>query len=101
DLGLSSRHSLSQTKSESLSQMIFTAVAAQLCARGPGQPTGYPDRQHGQDTDEPDELIAHVRDCGGAGRVTTGSTRHLTAARLRFGMNPKGPGWAAAGDRER
>jgi hypothetical protein len=29
--------------------------AAQLCARGPGQPTGYPDRRCGRDTDEPDE----------------------------------------------
>jgi len=27
----------------------------QLCARGPGQPTGYPDRSSGPDADEPDE----------------------------------------------
>jgi hypothetical protein len=26
---------------------------------------------------------------------------HLTAARLRFGINTKGLGWAAAGDRQR
>ena len=26
---------------------------------------------------------------------------HLTAARLRFGMNPKGYGWAAASERRR
>jgi hypothetical protein len=71
---------------------------AQLCARGPGQPTGYPDRSSGPDTDEPDELIAHVRDCGGAGRVTAGSTRHLTAALLRFCLK-KGYSRAAAGER--
>jgi hypothetical protein len=41
--------------------------------------------------EEPDELIAHVRVCGGAGWVTTGSTRKPTASsfgsallRLRF-----------------
>jgi len=28
---------------------------AQLCASGPGQPSGYPDRSSGSDTDEPDE----------------------------------------------
>ena len=28
---------------------------AQLCASGPGQPTGYPHRRSGVDTDEPDE----------------------------------------------
>ena len=31
--------------------------------------------------EEPDELIAHVRVCGGAGWVTTGSTRKPTAPR--------------------
>jgi hypothetical protein len=36
--------------------------AVQLCASGPGQPTGHPDRRGGLDTDEPDELVAHVRD---------------------------------------
>ena len=51
-------------------------------------------RQSGAETlvtEEPDELIAHVRDCGGAGWVTTGSTRKPTASsfgsallRLRF-----------------
>jgi len=30
-------------------------------------------------TEEPDALIAHVRVCGGAGWVTTGSTRKLLA----------------------
>jgi hypothetical protein len=45
---------------------------AQLCASGLGQPTGYPYRLRGADTDEPDELIAHVRDCGAfKGRVFT------------------------------
>jgi len=34
-------------------------------------------------TEEPDALIAHVRGCGGAGWVTTGSTRKLTASSLR------------------
>jgi hypothetical protein len=29
--------------------------------------------------EEPDAFIAHVRVCGGAGWVTTGSTRKLTA----------------------
>jgi hypothetical protein len=38
-------------------------------------------------TEEPDELIAHVRVCGGAGWATTGSTRNLTAARLWFEMS--------------
>jgi len=33
--------------------------------------------------EEPDELIAHVRVCGGAGWVTTGSTRKPTAYSLR------------------
>ena len=31
-------------------------------------------------TEEPDALIAHVRVCGGAGWVTTGSTRKCTVA---------------------
>jgi len=30
-------------------------------------------------TEEPDAFIAHVRVCGGAGWVTTGSTRKATA----------------------
>ena len=34
-------------------------------------------------TEEPDELIAHVRVCGGAGWVTTGSTRKPTASSVR------------------
>jgi len=33
-------------------------------------------------TEEPDALIAHVRVCGGAGWVTTGSTRKATANSL-------------------
>jgi hypothetical protein len=74
---------------------------AQLCARRPGQLTGYPSRRSGVDTDEPDELIAHVRDCGEDGWVTAVLTRHLTAARLRFWINVKRLGWAAAGERQR
>jgi hypothetical protein len=38
-------------------------------------------RQSGAETlvtEEPYELIAHVRDCGGAGWATTGSTRKPT-----------------------
>jgi hypothetical protein len=34
-------------------------------------------------TEEPDALMAHVRVCGGAGWVTTGSTRKATAASVR------------------
>jgi len=33
--------------------------------------------------EEPDELIAHVRVCGGAGWVTTGSTRKPTPYSVR------------------
>ena len=33
--------------------------------------------------EEPEAFIAHVRVCGGAGWVTTGSTRNLTASSLR------------------
>ena len=43
-------------------------------------------RQSGTETlvtEEPYALIAHVRVCGGAGWVTTGSTRKPTAYRLR------------------
>jgi hypothetical protein len=54
---------------------------AQLCASG-RELAGYPDRSSGPDTDEPDELIAHVRVCGGAGWATAGSTRHRIAATL-------------------
>jgi len=35
-------------------------------------------------TEEPYALIAHVRVCGGAGWVTTGSTRKRTAYSLRY-----------------
>src|SRR5262249_31446450 len=35
-------------------------------------------------TEEPDELIAHVRVCGGAGRVTVGSTRKRTGHTTGF-----------------
>ncbi|HEY5867367.1 MAG TPA: hypothetical protein VI542_17730 [Candidatus Tectomicrobia bacterium] len=34
-------------------------------------------------TEEPDAFIAHVRVCGGAGWVTTGSTRKATASSVR------------------
>jgi len=34
-------------------------------------------------TEEPDELITHVRVCGGAGWVTIGSTRKPTPNSLR------------------
>ena len=58
-------------------------------------------RQRGVETlmtEEPDDLIGHVRICGGAGWATAGSTRNLTAARLRFWVNLKSIVWAAAGD---
>jgi hypothetical protein len=41
-------------------------------------------RQSGAETlatEEPYELIAHVRDCGGAGWATTGSTRKRDSAK--------------------
>jgi hypothetical protein len=44
-------------------------------------------RQRGAETlvtEEPDALIAHVRVCGGAGWVTTGSTRKPTPSSLRY-----------------
>jgi hypothetical protein len=44
-------------------------------------------RQRGAETlitEEPDDLIGHVRICGGAGWATAGSTRNRIAARLRF-----------------
>jgi hypothetical protein len=40
--------------------------------------------------EEPDELITHVRVCGGAGWVTTGSTRKLTAPSQAWG---RGAAW--------
>src|SRR2546421_185442 len=50
--------------------------------------------------DEPDELIAHVRVCGWAGWVTTGSTRKPTAPSGRF--VPCGCRWVgAAAQRQR
>ena len=39
-------------------------------------------------TEEPYELIAHVRICGGAGRVTAGPTRKLTAGSVRSCLAP-------------
>jgi len=39
-------------------------------------------------TEEPYALIAHVRVCGGAGWVTTGSTRQATADSLRSCVAP-------------
>ncbi len=47
-------------------------------------------RQRGVETlmtEEPDDLIGHVRICGGAGWATAGSTRNRIAARWRFAMN--------------
>ena len=44
-------------------------------------------RQSGAETlvtEEPYAFIAHVRVCGGAGWVTTGSTRKLTGHSVRF-----------------
>src|SRR5215813_2717117 len=38
--------------------------------------------------EEPDELIAHVRVCGGAGWVTTGSTRKPTPHSFRSYLAP-------------
>jgi len=38
--------------------------------------------------EEPDAFIAHVRVCGGAGWVTTGSTRNLTAYSVRSYVAP-------------
>src|SRR5687768_5716086 len=38
--------------------------------------------------EEPDELIAHVRVCGGAGWVTTGSTRKPTPNSVRSCVAP-------------
>ncbi len=58
-------------------------------------------RQRGVETlitEEPDDLIGHVRICGGAGWVTAGSTRNRIAARWRFCLKPKGYGWAARGE---
>ena len=47
--------------------------------------------------EEPDELMAHVRVCGGAGWVTTGSTRKLTAHSAGFvGYSRRFLLWAAA-----
>jgi hypothetical protein len=48
-------------------------------------------RQRGAETlvpEEPYELVAHVRDCGGAGWATTGSTRKLTAHSAGFVVVP-------------
>jgi hypothetical protein len=52
-------------------------------------------RQRGVETlitEEPDDLIGHVRICGGAGWATAGSTRNRIAARLRFLLNLKSLG---------
>jgi hypothetical protein len=61
-------------------------------------------RQSGAETlvtEEPDALIAHVRICGGAGWVTTGSARKLTAHSAGFlGYSRRFLLWAAA-QRER
>src|SRR5438094_9939973 len=39
-------------------------------------------------TEEPDALIAHVRVCGGAGWVTTGSTRNRLLAPVAHDVEP-------------
>jgi hypothetical protein len=39
-------------------------------------------------TEEPDALIAHVRVCGGAGRVTVGSTRKGVVRGIGRGTRP-------------
>ncbi len=52
-------------------------------------------------TEEPDDLIGHVRICGGAGRATAGSTRNRIAARERILRNVKDRIWAARGARAR
>ena len=55
-------------------------------------------RQRGAETlmtEEPDDLIGHVRICGGAGWATAGSTRNRIAARWRMLLKLKGNIWAA------
>jgi hypothetical protein len=39
-------------------------------------------------TEEPDAFIAHARGCGGAGWVTTGSTRKPTPDSVRSSVAP-------------
>ena len=61
-------------------------------------------RQRGVETlmtEEPDDLIGHVRICGGAGWATAGSTRNWTPALLRIRMNLKSHVLAVARDRGR
>jgi len=56
-------------------------------------------RQSGAETlvtEEPYELITHVRICGGAGWVTAGSTRKRTAHSVRFSLYEGHFLWAAA-----
>ena len=45
--------------------------------------------------------MPHVRDCGGAGWVTAGSTRQWTRPLLGFRVNVNGLGWGRAPDRAR
>ena len=48
-------------------------------------------RQRGAETlvtEEPDALITHVRDCGGAGWVTIGSPRKPTPNSVRSSVAP-------------
>ena len=45
----------------------------------PGSKVMHQSRAGTLTPEEPDELIAHVRVCGGAGWVTTGSTRKFNA----------------------
>jgi len=61
-------------------------------------------RQRGVETlitEEPDDLIGHVRICGGAGWATAGSTRKRTRPRWRFLLNMKSSGWGRAAEGER
>jgi hypothetical protein len=48
-------------------------LSAPNCRQGP---SGPPFTQRSRDTEEPDVFIALVRVCGGAVRVTCGSTRN-------------------------
>jgi len=72
----SSLLSLGDEKKKSFLTKLFNRRgAAPLCASGPWQSAGYPDRHSGPDTEEPDAGVPRVRDCGRAGWVTAGSPR--------------------------
>ena len=60
-------------------------------------------RQSGAETlgtEEPYALIAHVRDCGGAGWATTGSTRKPTPYSVRYAPASGGGSPRAFGSQE-